>query len=161
MSTWVMCSTSCSSSRDNPSGSGFALNKRFNTGSPFSIRKYLLAGKLSSARLAAASNCPRSRAINSGPSTEQYIEHVSPSDRSIQMLDDVKDPRRSHYIFKILLTGVEPAYQIAHPGEKDHTNVDRVAWISTFEEALAKTIVHIVLSRQAEQTSQAVGSPKE
>jgi hypothetical protein len=54
------------------------------------------------------------------------------------MLDDVKDPRRSHYIFKILLTGVEPAYQIVHPGEKDHTNADRVVWISTFEEALAK-----------------------
>jgi hypothetical protein len=89
------------------------------------------------------------------PELEQYIEHVSPSDRSIQMLDDVKDPRRSHYIFKILLTGVEPAYQIAQPG------VDRAAWISTFEEALAKTIVHIVLSRQAEQTSQAVGPPKE
>ena len=46
-------------------------------------------------------------------------------------------------------------------GEKDHTNVDRAAWISTFEEALAKTIVHIVLSRQAEQTSQAGGAPKE
>ena len=95
------------------------------------------------------------------PELEQYIEHVSPSDRSIQMLDDVKDPRRSHYIFKILLTGVEPAYQVAHPGEKDHTNVDRAAWISTFEEALAKAIVQIVLSRQAEQASQAVGSPKE
>ena len=58
------------------------------------------------------------------------------------MPDDVKDPRRSHYIFKILPAGAEPAYQIAHPGEKDHTNVDRAAWISTFEEALAKTIVH-------------------
>ena len=65
------------------------------------------------------------------------------------------------YIFKILLTGVQPAYQVAHPGEKDHTNVDRAAWISTFEEALAKAIVQIVLSRQAEQASQAVGSPKE
>src|SRR5271166_4422263 len=95
------------------------------------------------------------------PELEQYIEHVSPSDRSIQMLDDVKDPRRSHYIFKILVTGVEPAYQIAHPGEKDHTDVDRAAWISTFEEALAKAIVHIVLLRQAEQASQAVGDPKE
>ena len=95
------------------------------------------------------------------PELEQYIEHVSQSDRSIQMLDDVKDSRRSHYVFKILLIGVEPEYQIAHPGEKDHTNVDRAAWISTFEEALAKTIVHIVLSRQAEQTSQAEGQPKE
>jgi hypothetical protein len=93
------------------------------------------------------------------PELEQYIEHVSTSDRSIQILEDIKDPRRAHYIFKILLTGVEPAYQVAHPGEKDHTNVDRAAWISTFEEALAKAIVQIVLSRQAEQASQAVGSP--
>ena len=77
------------------------------------------------------------------------------------MLDDVKDQRRSHCIFKIRLAGVEPAYQIAHPGEKDHTNVDRAAWISTFEEALAKTIVHIVLLRQAERTPQAVGPAKE
>ena len=61
------------------------------------------------------------------PELEQYIdiEHVSSSDRSMRMLDDVKGPRRSHYIFQILLIGVEPAYQIAHPGEKDHTNVDR------------------------------------
>jgi len=95
------------------------------------------------------------------PELEQYVENVSSSDRSIQMLDDVKDPRRAHYIFKILLTGVEPAYQVAHPGEKDHTKVDRAAWIATFEEALAKAIVQIVLSRQAEQTSQAEGSPKE
>ena len=39
--------------------------------------------------------------------------------------------------------------------------MDRAAWISTFEEALAKAIVQIVLSRQAEQASQAVGSSKE
>ena len=95
------------------------------------------------------------------PELEQYIEHVTASDRSIQILEDIKDPRRAHYIFKIPLTGVEPAYQVAHPGEKDHTNVDRAAWISTLEEALAKAIVQIVLSRQAEQASQAVGSPTE
>ena len=95
------------------------------------------------------------------PELEQYVEHVSPAELSIQILEDIKDPRRAHYIFKILLTGVEAAYQVAHPGEKDHTNVDRAAWISTFEEALAKAIVQIVLSRQAEQASQAVGSPKE
>src|SRR4029077_7195539 len=95
------------------------------------------------------------------PELEQYIEHVSASDRSIQILEDIKDPRRAHYIFKILLTGVQPAYQVAHPGEKDHTSVDRAAWISTFEEALAKAIVQIILSRQAEQASQGVGSPKD
>jgi hypothetical protein len=84
-------------------------------------------------------------------------------DGSSQILEDSKDPRRAHYIFKLLLTGVEPAYQVAHPGEKEHTNVERAAWISTFEEALAKAIVKIVLSRQnkTEQASQAVGSPKE
>jgi hypothetical protein len=95
------------------------------------------------------------------PELEQYVENISASDRSIQILEDIKDPRRAHYIFKILLTGVEPAYQIAHPGEKDHTNVDRAAWISTFEEALAKAIVQVILSRQAEQASQAAGSQKE
>ncbi len=30
------------------------------------------------------------------------------------------------------------------PEEKEHTNVERAAWISTFEEALAKAIVQIV-----------------
>ena len=95
------------------------------------------------------------------PALYQYIEHVSVSDRSIQILEDSKDPKQGYYIFKILLTGVECVYQVAHPGEKDHTNVDRAAWISTFEEALAKAIVQIVLSRQAEQASQAVGSQKE
>ncbi len=49
---------------------------------------------------------------------EQYIENVSASDRSIQILEDINDPRRAHYIFKILLTGVESAYQVAHPGER-------------------------------------------
>jgi hypothetical protein len=95
------------------------------------------------------------------PELEQYIEHVSPAELSIQILEDIKDPRRAHYIFKILLAGVEAAYQIAHPGEKDHTNVDRAAWISTFEEALAKAIVQVILTRQAEQAAQAAGTPKE
>jgi hypothetical protein len=83
------------------------------------------------------------------PALEQYIEHVSVSDRSIQILEDIKDPRRAHYIFKILLTGVELAYQVAHPGEKDHTNVDRAAWIFDFDVALAKAIAQITLSRRA------------
>jgi hypothetical protein len=95
------------------------------------------------------------------PELEQYVEHVSPAELSIQLLEDVKDPRRAHYIFKIQFTGVEAAYQVAHPGEKDHTNVDRASWISTFEEALAKVIVQVILSRQAGQASQAAGSQKE
>jgi hypothetical protein len=40
------------------------------------------------------------------PELEQYIEHVSASDRLIQILEEIKEPRRAHYIFKILLTGV-------------------------------------------------------
>jgi hypothetical protein len=83
------------------------------------------------------------------PALEQYIEHFSVSDRSIQILEDIKDPKRGHYIFKIILTGVEPAYQVAHPGEKDHTNVDRAAWIFDIELALAKAIAQITLSRRA------------
>src|SRR5260370_30197458 len=95
------------------------------------------------------------------PELEQYIEHVSASDRSIQILEDIKDPRRAHYIFKILLTGVQPAYQVAHPPENNHTTLDRTPCLSTFHQPLAKAIVQIVLSRQAEQASQGVGSPKE
>ena len=95
------------------------------------------------------------------PELELYVEHVSPAELSIQILEDIKDPRRAHYIFKILLSGVEAAYQVAHPGEKDHTNVDRAGWISTFEEALAKAIVQVILTRQAEQAAQAAGSQKE
>jgi hypothetical protein len=33
---------------------------------------------------------------------------------------------------------VVAAYQVTHPGEKDHSNVDQAGWISSFEEALAK-----------------------
>jgi hypothetical protein len=69
------------------------------------------------------------------------------------MLDDVKDPRRAHSIFKIAVTGVAAAYQVTHPGEKDHSNVDQAAWISTFEEALAKAIAQIILARQSEPAS--------
>jgi hypothetical protein len=83
------------------------------------------------------------------PELEQYIEHVSPSDRSIQILEDIKDPKRGYYIFKILLTGVECGYQVAHPGEKDHTNVDRAAWMFAFEMALAKAIAQLTVSRRA------------
>src|ERR1700730_11703740 len=90
------------------------------------------------------------------PALEQYIEHVSVSDRSIQILEDIKDPKRGHYIFKILLTGVELAYQVAHPGEKDHTNVDRAAWIFDFEVALAKAIAQITLSRRAAGMASAI-----
>jgi hypothetical protein len=90
------------------------------------------------------------------PALEQYIEHVSVSDRSIQILEDIKDPKRGHYIFKILLTGVELAYQVAHPGEKDHTNVDRAAWIFDFEVALAKAIAQITLSRRATGMASAI-----
>jgi hypothetical protein len=90
------------------------------------------------------------------PALEQYIEHVSVSDRSIQILEDIKDPKRGHYIFKILLTGVELEYQVARPGENDHTNVDRAAWIVDFEMALAKAIAQITLSRRATGMASAI-----
>ena len=82
------------------------------------------------------------------PALGQYIENVSVSDRSIQILEDIKDPRRGYYLFKILLTGVECVYQVAHPGEKDHTNVDRAAWMFDFEMAVAKAIAQLTLSRR-------------
>jgi WD40 domain-containing protein len=58
------------------SGSGLR-RKRFNTGSPFSIRKYSLAGKLSLARLAAASNCPRSRLYRTDYMPKGFLSSVS------------------------------------------------------------------------------------
>src|SRR5271166_6291063 len=85
------------------------------------------------------------------PELEQYIEHVSASDRSIQILEDNKYPRQAHYIFKILLTGVEPAYQVAHPGEKDHTNVDRSECVTLCIGELARVCAYppqIVLKSQ-------------
>jgi hypothetical protein len=90
------------------------------------------------------------------PALEQYIEHVSVSDRSIQILEDNKDPKRGYYIFKILLTGVECAYQVTHPGERDHTNVDRAAWMFAFEVALAKAIAQLTLSRRATGMASAI-----
>jgi hypothetical protein len=70
------------------------------------------------------------------------------------LLDDPKGSKRAHHIFKIVVTGVEPAYQVAHPEEEDHSNVDQGAWISNFEEVLAKAIAQIILARQSEPASQ-------
>jgi hypothetical protein len=87
------------------------------------------------------------------PELEQYAENVSPSDRTISLLDDVKGSRRAHHVFRIVVTGVVAAYQVTQPEEKDHSNVDKGAWISNFEEALAKTIAQIILARQSESAS--------
>jgi hypothetical protein len=84
---------------------------------------------------------------------DQYSENVSSSDRTISLLDDVKGSKRAHYIFKIVLTGVVAEYQVRHPEEKDHSNVDQAAWISDFEVALAKAIAQIILARQSEPAS--------
>jgi hypothetical protein len=81
---------------------------------------------------------------------EQYAEKVSPTDRTISVLDNVEGSKRAHHIFKIVVAGVEVAYQVTHPEEKDHSNVDKVAWISNFEEVLAKAIAQIILARQSE-----------
>jgi hypothetical protein len=90
------------------------------------------------------------------PALGQYIKNVSVADRSIQILEDSKDPRRGYYIFKILLTGVECVYQVAHPGEKDHTKVDRAGWMFDFEMAVAKAIAELTLSRRATGTASAI-----
>lgn len=84
---------------------------------------------------------------------EEYAENVSPSDRTISVLDNTEGSKREHHIFKIVFTGVEAAYQVTHPEGKDHSSVDKVAWISNFEEVLAKTIAQIILARQPESVS--------
>ena len=58
---------------------------------------------------------------------EQYVENVSPSDRTISVLDNVEGSKRAHHIFKIAVTGVEAAYQVTHPEGKDPSDVDKVA----------------------------------
>jgi hypothetical protein len=84
---------------------------------------------------------------------EQYVKNVSPSDRSLQIVDDVKDSRKTYHTFKIAVTGVATAYEITYPEQEDHSNVDQGAWISKFEEALAKAIAQIILARQSESAS--------
>jgi P2-related tail formation protein len=48
---------------------------------------------------------------------EQYVENVSPSDRTISVLDNVEGSKRAHHIFKIVVTGVEVAYQVTPRGK--------------------------------------------
>jgi hypothetical protein len=71
---------------------------------------------------------------------ERFDLCVSPDDRSIQMDDDVKDPRHAHHSFKIAIAGVAVTYQITHPEEKEATKVDEVDWIMRLEEVLAKQL---------------------
>jgi hypothetical protein len=87
------------------------------------------------------------------PELEQYLENVSQTDRSIQILDKAEDKSRAYHVFKIEVTGVVAAYQITRPKEKDHSSVDQAAWISNVEEALAKAIAQIILARQAKPAS--------
>jgi chromosome segregation ATPase len=49
------------------------------------------------------------------PELEQYIENVSASDRSIQILEDIKDPRRAHYICG-LPKGIESQHRTIESG---------------------------------------------
>ena len=81
---------------------------------------------------------------------EQYAEDVSPSDRTISVLDSVECSKHAHHLFKIVVTGIETAYHVTHSEEKDHSSVDKVAWISSFEEVLAKAIAQIILARQSD-----------
>lgn len=84
---------------------------------------------------------------------EQYAENVSKSERTISWLDNVEESKRARHIFKIVVTGVEVVYQVTHPEGKDHSSVDKVTWISSFEEVLAKAIAQIILARQSESVS--------
>ena len=84
------------------------------------------------------------------PELEQYVKSISESDRSLQILDDVKDSRETYHTFKIAVTGVTTAYEITHPEQEDHPNVDQAVWIANFEETLAKAIAQIILARQSE-----------
>jgi hypothetical protein len=84
---------------------------------------------------------------------EQYAENVSPSERTISVLDNVEGSKRAHHIFRIVVTGVDAAYQVTHPEGRDPSSVDKVAWISNFEEVLAKAIAQIILARQSESVS--------
>jgi hypothetical protein len=84
---------------------------------------------------------------------EQYVENVPPSDRTISVLDNVEGSKHARHTFKIVVTGVEAAYQVTHPEGKDPSSVDKVAWISNFEEVLAKAIAQIILARQSESAS--------
>lgn len=44
---------------------------------------------------------------------EQYAEKVSPTDRTISVLDNVEGSKRAHHIFKIVVAGVE----VSIPGQ--------------------------------------------
>jgi hypothetical protein len=58
---------------------------------------------------------------------EQYAENVPTSDRTISVLDNVEGSKHARHTFKIVVTGVEAAYQVTHPEGKDPSDVDKVA----------------------------------
>ena len=84
---------------------------------------------------------------------EQYVKNVSASDRAISVLDSVEGSKHVHNIFSIVVTGVEVAYQATQPDGQDPSSVDKVTWISNFEEVLAKAIAQIILARQSQSAS--------
>jgi hypothetical protein len=57
---------------------------------------------------------------------------------------------------KIAIAGVEMEYQVRRPGQEEYSNVEREAWISGFEEVLAKAIAQFILSRRAAATAYAI-----
>jgi hypothetical protein len=81
---------------------------------------------------------------------EQHVENLSSSERSISLPADVKDARRTNRTFKIAITGTAVEYQIKNAEEKNPSNVDQLAWASSFEEALANVITQVVLARRLE-----------
>ena len=54
---------------------------------------------------------------------------------------------------KIAITGVEVEYRVRRPGQEEYSNVEKEGGIFDFEEALAKTIAQLILSRRATGTA--------
>jgi hypothetical protein len=67
---------------------------------------------------------------------------------------DIVNQEKAEKAFKtIAITGVEVEYRVRRPGQKEYSNVEKEGGISDFEEAVAKTIAQLVLSRRAMGTA--------
>src|SRR5208283_4391765 len=63
---------------------------------------------------------------------------------------DIVNQETAEKAFKnIAITGVEVEYRVRHPGQEQHSNVEREGWLSNFEEVLGQAIAQTILSRRA------------
>ena len=79
-----------------------------------------------------------------------FLQMTAAHEENQDTIRQKEGSKHAHHLFKIVVTGVETAYQVTHPVEKGHSSVDKVAWISSFEEVLAKAIAQIILARQSD-----------